>query len=130
MTFGSQGTEAGQFSSDLADLAVDAQGNLYVTDRSIGLQKFDSSGQFVAKWESCGDDKRMTGATGVATDSQGNIYVYDLSNSRICKFDPDGNPLAAWGGLENAVGFIAVDRQGDIYVAEPFNDLVKKFHQR
>jgi hypothetical protein len=47
----------------------------------------------------------------------------------LCKFDADGNYLAAWGGFSGRVGFVAVDQQGSIYVAEPFDNLVLKFRQ-
>jgi hypothetical protein len=33
------------------------------------------------------------------------------------------------GGFSGRVGLIAVDQQGDLYGAEPFDDLVLKFHQ-
>lgn len=127
--WGSSGSGDGQFSWDLADLAVDAQGNVYVSDRSNGLQKFDVNGKFLAKIDQCGDNKRMAGATGMAFDTQGNFYVYDRSNHRICKYDPHGQFLTSWDGLDNAVGFLAVDQQGYIYAAEVFHNQVKKFRQ-
>jgi DNA-binding beta-propeller fold protein YncE len=71
----------------------------------------------------------------VAVDSQGNIYVFDLSNSRICKYDSNGRFLNLWDGSDSAggrlswVGGIAVDQQGNVYVAELFAGRVRKFHQ-
>lgn len=126
VVWGSRGPKEGQFSWDLADIAVDGVGDVYVTDRSKGLQKFDRNGNFLARWQICGD-KKILGATGVAVDAQDNVYVFDLSNSRICKFDRDGKVLAIWGGLENPVGFIALDQEGHIYTAEVFNNQVNKY---
>jgi sugar lactone lactonase YvrE len=109
---------------------------VYVTDRSNGIYQFDSKGQFLARWDTCGDDKLIFSATGVAVDTLGNIYVFDLSNSRICKYDSNGKFLNNWDGSGSpegpffAVGGIAVDQQGNVYVAELFNDRVRKFRQR
>ena len=128
-TWGSRGNGPGQFSEDLADIAVDAHGNVYVTDRTNGLQVFDSDMQFVAKWDACGDDRRVFSATGVALDTQENIYVNDQGNGRICKYDGSGAFLTALGGFTSDVGFIAIDKQGDIYGAEGSDDVVLKFHQ-
>ncbi len=78
----------------------------------------------------------MHQATGVAVDSQGNLYVFDLSNSRICKYDSNGHFLNHWDGSGSAegpfsaVGGIAVDQQGNVYVAELFNGRTRKFRQR
>jgi sugar lactone lactonase YvrE len=136
MKWGNKGYEDGQFSSDLADIAVDSQGNVYVTDRSNGIYQFDSNGQFLARWETCGDDKLISAATGVAVDSEDNIYVFDLSNSRMCKYNSQGEFLNNWDGTGSpegrfsAVGGVAVDQQGNIYVAELFDGRVRKFHQR
>ena len=134
--WGTPGYEPGQFSSDLADLAVDSKGNIYVSDRSNGLSKFDSNKQFLAELEDCGDDKPIRSATGMAVDAQDNLYVFDLSNSRVCKFDSSGKHLSQWDGSGSAEGAftlgggIAVDQQANVYVAEPFANRVRKFRQR
>jgi tripartite motif-containing protein 71 len=128
-TWGSRGNGAGQFSEDLADIATDALGNIYVTDRTNGLQVFDNDMQFVAKWDDCGDDRLVVSATGIALDTQGNIYVNDGLNGRICKYDGSGAFLTALSGFTGPVGLIAVDKQGDIYGSEPFDDVVLRFHQ-
>jgi sugar lactone lactonase YvrE len=66
--------------------------------------------------------------TGVALDKQGNLYVMDTINSRVHKFDTDGNFLTAWGAQgvgdgqfnvnTHGGGRIAVDGQGNVYVAD------------
>jgi sugar lactone lactonase YvrE len=136
MKWGSSGYEDGQFSGDLADIAVDSQGHVYVTDRSNGIYKFDSNGQFLARLDTCGDDNLVSSATGVAVDLQDNLYAYDLSNSRICKYDSNGHFLNQWDGSGSAdgpfsaIGGVAVDQQSNIYVAELFDGRVRKFRQR
>jgi len=130
MKFGKLGIEDGQFSGALADIAVDARGNIYVTDRGRGLQKFDRNGHFLAAWRTCGDKRPVTSATGVALDRQSNVYFYDLANGRICKYSSNGHFLTAFGGFHNDVGMIAIDQKGAIYVAEVFANRVQKFRQK
>jgi streptogramin lyase len=135
MKWGSRGFKDGQFSNDLADIAVDSQGNIYVTDRNNGIYQFDRKGQFLARWDTCGDNKLISSATGVAVDSQDNIYVFDLSNSRMCKYDSHGKFLNNWNGSGSAeglfasVGGVAVDQQANVYIAELFAGRVRKFRQ-
>lgn len=72
---------------------------------------------------------------GVAIDEQGNIFVTDYSNSRVCKFDSNGQFLNTWGSKGLADGQftrptgIAIDQQGSIYVADSGNNSVQKFRQ-
>lgn len=106
----------GQFSEPYG-VAVDAAGNVYVTDRSLHrIQKFDADGNFLGKWGSvcrlsdnngCVDpdgagplelgDGQFSEPAGVAVDEVGNIYVGDDGNRRIQKFDSNGNFLMKWG---------------------------------
>jgi hypothetical protein len=109
--------------------STDAAGNVYVADsRNNRIQKFDSSGNFLAAW---GKDVVAGGATGyevciaaascqagqaggrggeldwptaIATDAAGNVYVADTGNQRIQKFDSSGNFLLAWGRDVNIFG--------------------------
>jgi tripartite motif-containing protein 71 len=133
--WGSSGYQDGQFSQDLADIAADAQGNVYVTDRSYGLQKFNSGGGFIARLKSCGDNKLLFFTAGVAVDSTGNVYVSDYVNKRICKLDPYGRFLNRWDGSGSTegpiatVGGVAVDQHGNVYCAEFINNRIRIFHQ-
>jgi DNA-binding beta-propeller fold protein YncE len=130
--FGSSGSGDGKFTAQLADIAVDAQGNVYVTDRENGIQKFDSNGQFAARFDTCGD-RLFYSATGVALDTHGNVYVSDVQNHRICKFDSEGHFVNFWDSFDGIarplsdVGGVAVDQQGNIYVSELFDGRVRKF---
>jgi len=123
--WGPTGTDDGQFApSGPQQLAVDKQGNVYVTDRgNHRIQKFDSNGKFLAKFGPFRDSKGQDlYPSGVAVDTQGNIYIEAWNSYEpyfVQKLDPNGNFLAQWtavGGDLDQTGFIAVDGQGDIYI--------------
>ena len=125
-----------------ADLAVDAQGKLYVLDAGNDrIQVFDPEGKFVRMWGKSGSGEgefnfqRENGdAIGALTiDPQGNVYVADNANQRIQKFDGQGKFLMTWGspGVKEGqflspIG-ITVDQQGNVYVIDDSRDEVQKF---
>ena len=117
-------------------VAVDAQGNVYVTQDGGNrrIQVFDSQGNFLRKWGSGGSaDGQFEGPVAVAMDAQGNVHVADLSNHRIQVFDSQGVFLRKWGSRGPADGQfsltsdIAVDAQGNVYVADSLNNRVQVF---
>ena len=87
------------FFSNPSGVAVDSSGNVYVADTGNNrIQKFDSSGGFIAKWGSSGSgDGQFSYPSGVAVDSSGNVYVADTSNQRIQKFNSSGGFITKWG---------------------------------
>ena len=92
LEWGSQGEADGQFNfppDDYASVAVDAQGNVYVTDATNArIQKFDSNGKFLTKWGKPGTgDEEFTRPVGVAVDKEDNVYVVDDQAMRLQKFD-------------------------------------------
>ena len=126
---------------------MDSSGNVYVVDcRNQRIQKFDSSGNFVAKWGSKGSgDGEFRVPYGIALDSRGNVYVADAGNRRIQKFDFSGEFLTKWGskgsgdGQFAAVGDegvpcgpcgVAVDSSGNVFVVDPGNYRIQKFRPR
>ena len=84
-----------------------------------------------------GDDETHFGRPqDVAFLADGSIFVADgLDNSRIVKFDAEGNFLKTWGekgngrGQFDAVHAVATDRVGNIYVADRNNDRVQVFNE-
>jgi hypothetical protein len=74
--------------------------------------------------------------TDMAWDAAGDTYISDgYINSRIAKFDQDGNWIKSWGepgdqpGQFNTPHNIAVDAQGNVYVADRGNRRIQVFDQ-
>jgi outer membrane protein assembly factor BamB len=122
---------APQFLSPYA-VAVDGQGNIYVSD--VGnhrIQKLSSDGTFLLKFGSYGSGEgQFNYPSEVAIDGQGNIYVADPDNYRIQKFDARGTFLAKFGTIGSGDGQftaptgVAVDASGIFYVADNSNRLL------
>jgi hypothetical protein len=86
-------------------------------------------------------DGYFGGPTDVAWDSSDNIFISDgYRNSRVAKFDKNGNWVKGWGvrgtggahAAENPGSFntphnIAVDRQNNVYVADRNNRRIQVF---
>jgi streptogramin lyase len=139
---GISGTGDGQFNNP-HDLAVNAAGDVYVADTfNHRIQKFDSDGTFLTKWGSYCDtavsgvdgcDGQFDRPSAVAFDAAGNVYVSDWNNSRVQKFDSNGNFITKWGlnGTGDAEfdgpSGIAVDPYGNVYVADYGNHDIQKF---
>ncbi|MDQ3699336.1 MAG: TIGR03663 family protein [Chloroflexota bacterium] len=129
--WGSNGRAPNQLNTPRG-LALDGQGNVYVTDSlNHRVQKFDRSGRLIASWGSEGSgDGQFKEPMGVAADAQGNVFVADTWNHRIQKFDASGKFVAKWAGQGG--GFwgprgIGVDGQGNVFVTDTGNKRIQKF---
>jgi len=135
MKWGSSGTGNGQF-HETSGIAVDAAGDVYVTDRGLNrVQKFSSYGGYITQWGSPGTGPgQFQYPWGVAVDRVGNVYVSDFLNSRIQKFGSDGTYVAQWGswgtsghGQFNDPLGVAVDASGNVYIAEFNGPRIQQF---
>ena len=132
--WGSYGQGNGYFQGS-EGIAVDAMGNVYVVDSGNSrIQKFSSTGSFIAKWGFSGSkDGQFSSPKDVAVDNAGNVYVADSANQRIQKFTSDGTFITEWGTSGNEDGQflwaagITVDSAGNIYVADTGNNRIQKF---
>ncbi|AMM50582.1 hypothetical protein TH61_04475 [Rufibacter sp. DG15C] len=136
--FGSSGSADGQF-GEIADLAVDAAGNVYVVDNArYRVQKFSPAGEFLAKFGSYGNSNgQFWSPEGVAVDSDGVVYVSDDDRQNIQKFklNPDGTYsylgtlLSGYGaedGKLSSPNGLAIDPSGNVFVAERLNHRVQQ----
>ncbi len=102
LTFGGEGTGNGLFKS-ASEIAVDKSGNIYVTDDTARVQKFDAEGKFVSVWTLPSETKWYTkfrgGPDKILTDATGNVLV--LASGVVLKLDGEsGEILGAAHGTD------------------------------
>jgi len=130
-----------------ADIAMDAKGNLYVTDyEGNHIRKISPEGEvstLAGSGESgfadgTGSEAKFNTPVGIVLDKAGNLYVADGGNNRIRKVSPKGEVSTLAGGEE---GFadgtgsqaqfhyplgLAIDAAGNLYVADTENNRIRK----
>ena len=107
-------------SSEIADLAVDASGNIYVADIA--------NDQILVESPSVGGYTQSTVPTtglgtpwGIAVDGNGNVFITDVDNNTVLK-----ETLGAGGYVQSAITTsaldeafgVAVDGSGNVYIAD------------
>jgi DNA-binding beta-propeller fold protein YncE len=150
-TWGTIGTEAGQFNHPRG-LAVGPDGHLYVVDSdNHRIQVFDSSGMLLRAWgtqcnlatglgcldpDSSGpldySEGQFQEPWGIAVGDDGRVYVADTWNHRVQVFDASGNFLHKWGMFGQTMAGeelygprdIAVDTSGRVFVTDTGNKRV------
>ena len=123
------------------DLAIDADGNLWVTDTGHArIVVYSSAGEFlreIAGPYSAGDAYRGAGSgqfsepVGIAIAPGGEVVVADMWNGRVQVLDSSGAylrefPVAGWGGLDVLdKPYLTVLRDGRIALSVPSLDEVR-----
>lgn len=117
------------------DVAVDAQGNVYVTDTgNKRVIKYDSAGNVQAILGGAGSSEgQFQEPCGIALAADGTLYVADTWNQRVQVFDANLNylrqwPIYAWQGASVVnKPYLAVDTEQNVYVTDPEGYRVLQF---
>ncbi|MFQ6029845.1 MAG: 6-bladed beta-propeller [Dehalococcoidia bacterium] len=132
--FSKNGDEPGELTWP-AGVALDSQGNTYVTDEWLNrISVWDKEGNFLTTWGTTGEGEgEFNGPSGIACDADDNIYVVDSRNHRVQKLTKEGRFLAQWGSFGSGEGQfdspwgMTLDREGYVYIADHKNSRVQKF---
>jgi tripartite motif-containing protein 71 len=122
------GSGTGEYTETGFDLAIDASGNLYVSEPHPSgpgnerIEKFSPAGVPLAHWGSSGTGPgHFNKPFCLGLDRNGNLFVVDSGNNRIQEFSPTGKYMAQWKGPQKegfiATSKIAVDDQENLYVS-------------
>lgn len=146
----SDGRGASALFSSPTGIAVDATGNLYVTDTGNNtIRKIDTTGQsstiagtpgVTGAVDNSGSAASFNGPTGIAVDSSGNLYVADCGNDTVRKISSAAAVttlagLAGQSGDIDAFGIgarfndptgVALDATGNIYVNDDGNTALRQ----
>ena len=130
-------------------LAVDAAGDVFVTDSDNLIRKVTPAGQvstiagvteIAGSADGSGNSALFNEPVGIAVDFAGNLYVADSGNDTIRRITPAGavTTLAGRAGVtgsangtgstalfNNPLG-LAVDVFGNLYVADSYNDTIRR----
>ena len=123
--------------SDPNMVALDAAGNVYVTDlTNYAVGKMAPNGTLLTIWGSKGAGQgQFNNPVGISTDSTGNVYVTDSVNNNVQKFSNNGTLLASWNsngngtlnGRLSAPQGVAVNASGYVYVVDSGHQRVGVF---
>ena len=127
-------------------LRIDADDNIWIADGGAHIVlKLNPQGRIVlvlgvkgsaGEWHEAGFLRLFNEPNDVAFGAGGEIYVtqgHGKGDSRVLKFDRDGNFIKTWGGNGAAPGqfnvphSIAIDAQGLVYVADRGNKRIQVF---
>ena len=128
-------TGPGEFSAP-SNVAVDADGNVYVTDTlNSRVEIFDSDGNFISTFGKPGDGPGyFFRPKGIAIDSDGHIWVADQYQDRVQVYNREGQLLTYIGdthangpGQFKALVGIAIDKQNRVFTTEQYPGRMQMF---
>ena len=116
-------------------VAVDADGNVYVTDTlNDRVEIFDADGNFISTFGKNGDGPgQFQRPKGIAVDPDGHVWVVDGTQDRVQVFNQQGQLLiyfgthGEWPGMFMAANDICIDKQNRVFVSEQFLGRVQMF---
>lgn len=127
-------TEPGQFAAP-ENVAVDADGNLYVTDMfNNRVEVFDADGNFIRAWGKQGDRPGyFSRPKGIAIDADGHVWVADGVQDILQCYTADGHFLMWMGGHGlfpgqfRALAGLYIDKNNRIFTSEQYPGRVQMF---
>jgi DNA-binding beta-propeller fold protein YncE len=127
-------TTPGDFSKP-TNVAVDKDGNLYVTDTmNDRVEEFDADGVFIRAFGKNGDGPGdFARPKGIAVDADGHVWVADSSLNRLQVFTPEGHLLLALGGFGmlpgqfQALTCVTIDKLNRVFTSEQYMGRVQMF---
>ncbi|HYM14994.1 MAG TPA: hypothetical protein VEZ14_05505, partial [Dehalococcoidia bacterium] len=140
IVIGGTGTAPGQLTAP-ADVAFDAQGNIYVADSGTSnsrIDKYDPTGKYIASAGGFGSGVQMNQPWSMAVAPDGSVYVADTWDHKIIKLGKDLKQVKTWGsgGQVDAGGDpmklygprkIVVEPSGNILIADTGNDRLVEY---
>jgi len=102
------------------NLSVASTGELFIVDGygNSRVHKFSVTGELLHSWGEPGSGPSQFGVPhGIALDSTDTIYVADRENSRIQRFDTDGQFVDEWPEIARPCQ-VFIDQHDLVYVAE------------
>ena len=116
-------------------VAVDSDGNVYVTDTfNDRVEIFDADGQFISMFGKNGDGPGyFERPKGIAVDCDGHIWVADAAQDRVKVFDKEGRLLIYFGqhgeypGRFMGVYGLAIDKFNRVLTTETYPGRVQVF---
>ncbi len=127
-------TEAGQFSVP-TNVAVDADGNLYVSDTyNNRIEIFDADGNFIRQFGKAGDRPgTFSRPKGIAIDVDGHVWVADAALDMLQCFTPEGDLLMWMGshgtlpGYFSTIAGLFIDKNNRMFTTEQYPGRVQMF---
>ena len=118
-----------------SNVAVDKEGNVYVTDTiNDRVQIFDADGKFISMFGKAGDGPGdFARPKGITIDADNHIWVADALTNRVQIFDREGHLLAFFGtggdlpGQFGVPSGVYVDKQNRAFVTDQLKGRLQVF---
>ncbi|WP_207431517.1 DUF7619 domain-containing protein [Sabulibacter ruber] len=123
--------------SRFSGLALDAQGNMYVSEYYGGCVRMISpTGKFLTKFGTWGRGKGQVHVPkALAVDQKGNVYIADFNGNRIQKFNPAGQVQTVFSSISvgdssinTQPASIAVDLAGNLFTWNGWDGYIRIYH--
>lgn len=109
------------------DVALDASGNLYVTDdNNSQVDEFNNQYHYTGFFNGSGWASALNVPCGVGVDSQGNLFISDIYNARVVYATPQGGYLGEIDGF-GWPNYLVLDSSDDLFVVDEVNYQVDEY---